>query len=167
MNQTKTKKIVLSSILAALVCVATYIIKIPFSSQGYFNIGDCVVLLCGWILTPAFAFLAAGIGSALADIFSGYIVYALPTFIIKGLMAVSAHYIYKLLSDRINTIIARALSGLSGELVMILGYFITEIFMYGLLPAALNIPGSAFQGIVGFILSMILINIFKKNKIIK
>lgn len=167
MKQTKTRKIVLSSIFAALVCVATYIIKIPFSSQGYFNLGDCVVLLCGWILTPSYAFLAAGIGSLLADILSGYIIYALPTLIIKGLMAVSAHYIYKLLSLRTNTIIARCLSGLSGELVMILGYFITEIFMYGLLPAALNIPGSAFQGIVGFILSIILINVFKKNKIIK
>ncbi len=167
MKQTKTRKIVLSAILAALVCVATYIIKIPFSSQGYFNIGDCVVLLCGWILTPSYAFLSAGIGSALADILSGYIIYALPTFIIKGLMAVSAYHIYKLLSCRINAICARAISGLVGELVMILGYFITEIFMYGLIPAALNIPGSAFQGIVGFILSIILINVFKKNKIIK
>ena len=167
MKQTKTRKIVLSAILAALVCVATYIIKIPFSSQGYFNIGDCVVLLCGWILTPSYAFLSAGIGSALADILSGYIIYALPTFIIKGLMAVCAYYMYKILSCRINIFFARAISGLLGELIMILGYFITEIFMYGLIPAALNIPGSAFQGIVGFILSIILINIFKKNKIIK
>ncbi len=167
MNQTKTKRIVLSSIFAALVCVATYIIKIPFSSQGYFNLGDCVVILCGWILMPSYAFLSAGIGSALADIFSGYIIYALPTLIIKGLMAVLAHYIYKLLSSRTNTIIARCISGLSGELVMVLGYFIFEIFLYGPISAALNIPGSAFQGIVGFILSMVLINIFKKNKIIK
>lgn len=167
MKKTTTKKIVISSIMAALVFVATNIIKISFSSQGYFNIGDCVVLLCGWILTPSYAFLAAGIGSLLADVFSGYFVYAIPTFIIKGLMAVSAHYIYKLLSVRLNKIIARVLSGLTGELVMVLGYFIFEVFLYGVVSASLNIPGSLFQGIVGLILSIILINIFKRNKFIQ
>ena len=131
MKKSTTKKIVISSIMAVLVFVATNIIKIPFSSQGYFNIGDCVVLLCGWILTPSYAFLAAGIGSLLADVFSGYIIYAIPSLIIKGFMAVSAHYIYKLLSMRINKIIARVLSGLAGELVMVLGYFIFEVFLYG------------------------------------
>lgn len=167
MKKSTTRNIVLSSILSALVFIATYIIKIPFSSQGYFNIGDCIVLLCGWILSPSYAFLSAGIGSLLADIVSGYAIYAIPTLIIKGLMAVSAHYIYKLLSVRINKIIARVLSGLVGELVMVLGYFIFEVFLYGVVLASLNIPGSLFQGIVGFILSIILINIFNKNKIIK
>ena len=164
MKRSTTKNIVFSSIMAALVCVATYIIKIPFSSQGYFNIGDCVVLLCGWLLSPSYAFLSAGIGSFLADIFSGYIVYAIPTLIIKGLMAVSAHYIYKVLYRRLNTIISRIISGIVAEIVMISGYFIFEIFMYGLFPALLNIGGSVFQGIFGLILGVILINIFNRNK---
>ena len=74
--------------LAALCCVATMIIKIPSPLKGYLNLGDCVVLLSGWLLGPAYGFAAAGIGSALADIFSGYVIYAPATFIIKGLMAI-------------------------------------------------------------------------------
>ena len=76
MENNKTKKIVMAAMFAALCCVATMIIKIPSPLKGYINLGDCVVLLSGWMLSPAYAFLAAGIGSALADLFSGYLVYA-------------------------------------------------------------------------------------------
>ena len=71
---TNTKKVVLAALMAALACVATMIIKIPSPLKGYLNLGDCVVLAAGWILSPAYAFLAAGIGSALADLFSGYVI---------------------------------------------------------------------------------------------
>ena len=72
----KIKKIVVSALLAALTCVATMIIKIPSPLKGYINLGDCIVLVSGWLLTPGWGFLAAGLGSALADLFSGYIIYA-------------------------------------------------------------------------------------------
>ncbi|MBP3559105.1 MAG: ECF transporter S component [Clostridia bacterium] len=90
-----TRKIAIASMLAALVCVATMIIKIPSPLKGYINLGDCVVLLSGWLLPPGYSFLAAGVGSALADVFSGYAVYAPVTFAIKGLMAVVAYFAEK------------------------------------------------------------------------
>ena len=61
-----TKRIVIAAMLAALTCVATMIIKIPSPLKGYLNLGDCVVLICGWFLSPLYGFLAAGIGSAFA-----------------------------------------------------------------------------------------------------
>ena len=67
-----TQRIVMAALLAALTCVATMIIKIPSPLKGYLNLGDCVVLLAGWMLSPTYGFLAAGLGSALADTFSGY-----------------------------------------------------------------------------------------------
>ena len=65
--KTKTQKIVMAAMLAALVCVATMIVKIPSPLKGYLNLGDCVVLLSGWILSPVYGFLAAGIGSDISD----------------------------------------------------------------------------------------------------
>ena len=56
----KTKKIVISALIAALACVATMVIQIPSPLKGYINLGDCVVLMAGWMLSPAYAFLAAG-----------------------------------------------------------------------------------------------------------
>ena len=93
--KSNTQKLVLSAMFAALICVVTMIIKVPSPLKGYLNLGDCVVLLAGWMLSPGYGFLAAGIGSALADLFSGYVVYAPATFIIKGCMAVTAGYMYK------------------------------------------------------------------------
>ena len=87
---TKTKKLVMTALMAALTCIATMIIVIPSPLKGYINLGDCLVLTSGWILSPAYGFFAAGLGSALADVLSGYVIYAPATFVIKGLMALIA-----------------------------------------------------------------------------
>ena len=161
-----TKRIVIASMLAALVCVATMIIKIPSPLKGYINLGDCVVLLSGWLLSPLYGFLAAGIGSALADVFSGYIAYAPATFVIKGLMAIIAYFGFRLLHKRLGSFSSRIISGTLSEIIMILGYFIFEGFLYGFVPSLVNIPANAVQGVAGLIIGIILIKLFEKNKII-
>ena len=85
-----TKKIVFAAMFAALACVATMLVKIPSPLKGYINLGDCMVLAAGFLLSPLYGFLAAGLGSALADLFAGYATYAVATFLIKGLMALIA-----------------------------------------------------------------------------
>ena len=66
MNDKKIRKLVLAALLAALVCVATMVVQIPSPMQGYVNLGDCFVLLSGWLLGPWYGFAAGGIGSMLA-----------------------------------------------------------------------------------------------------
>lgn len=162
---TKTKKIVMAALMAALACVATMIIKIPSPLKGYLNLGDCIVLMAGWLLSPTYGFLAAGLGSALADVFSGYVTYAPATFIIKGLMALIAFYGFKLLNKKIGNLPSRIISGIVAEIVMILGYFVFEGFLYGFIPSAVNIPANGVQGIAGLIIGVILIKVFEKSKI--
>ena len=160
-----TKKIAIAALLAALTCVTTMIIKIPSPLKGYLNLGDCVVLLSGWMLNPAYGFLAAGLGSALADLFSGYIVYAPATFVIKGLMALIAFYGFKSLHHKIGNLPSRIIVGLLAEVVMILGYYGFEGFLYGFGPSLVNIPANAIQGLAGLILGCALIKVFEKSKI--
>ena len=162
---TRTKKIVMAALMAALACVATMIIKIPSPLKGYLNLGDCIVLTAGWLLSPTYGFLAAGLGSALADVFSGYVTYAPATFIIKGLMALIAFYGFKLLNKKIGNLPSRIISGIVAEIVMILGYFVFEGFLYGFIPSAVNIPANGVQGIAGLIIGVILIKVFEKSKI--
>lgn len=163
--ETKTQKIVLSALLASLVCVATMLIKIPSPLKGYLNLGDCVVLLSGWVLSPVYGFLTAGIGSALADIFSGYIIYAPATFVIKGLMAVTAYFVFKLISKKAKNTISKIISGTLAEILMVVCYFLFEGFMYGFIPSAVNIPANAMQGVAGLILGILLVRIFEKSKL--
>ena len=162
--KTNTQKIVMASMFAALCCVATMIIKIPSPLKGYLNLGDCVVLLSGWFLPPAYGFAAAGIGSALADVFSGYIVYAPATFVIKGIMAIIAHYCFKGMHNKLGNTLSRIICGTFAEIVMILGYFVFEGFMYGFAPSVVNIPANGVQGIIGLIIGLILVKFFEETK---
>lgn len=165
--KTTTQKVVISAMFAALACVATMIIKIPSPLKGYINLGDPIVLLCGWMLPPGYAFLAAGIGSALADVFAGYMTYAPATFVIKGLMALIAYGGYVLLSKRTKSFAARLSSSAFAEAFMILGYFLFEGVLYGFAPSVVNVPANAVQGIAGIIFGIILIKVFEKQNIIQ
>ena len=161
----KTKRIVITALMAAMVCVATMIIKIPSPMKGYLNIGDCIVLLCGWLLAPGYGFVAAGLGSALADMFSGYLTYAPATFLIKGSMALIAFACFKLMNKRIGRLPSQIIGAVFAEIVMVLGYFVFEGFMYGFIPSAVNIPANAVQGAAGLILGIILVKVFERLKI--
>ena len=160
------RKLVMASFLASLVCVTTMIIKVPSPPNGYINLGDCIVLLSGWLLSPMYGFLAAGIGSAAADLFSGYVMYAPATFIIKGAMALIVYYMFKLLNKKAGSFISRILGGIPAEIFMILGYFLFEGILYGFGPSVVNIPANAVQGSVGLVLGLILIKMLENIKII-
>ncbi len=161
MNES-TKKIVMTALFSALTCVATLIIKIPSPLKGYLNLGDCIVLLAGWMLSPVYGFIAAGLGSALADLFSGYVIYAPATFLIKGLMAIIAFFLFRLLCRKIGNVSSRVVSGVCAEIIMILGYFVFEGFLYGFAPSLVNIPANGLQGIAGIIIGVLLIKTFER-----
>ena len=148
--------------MAALVCVATMIIKIPSPLKGYLNLGDCIVLLAGWTLSPTYGFLAAGLGSALADVFSGYALYAPATFLIKGAMALIAFACFHLLQKKMGKLPSRLLGGVLAEMGMVMGYFVFEGFLYGFAPSVVNIPANAAQGVAGIVIGIVLVKVFEK-----
>ena len=159
------KKIITSAMLAALTFIFTMVIKIPSPIGGYLNLGDGIVLLGGAILSPFYAFLAAAIGSALADAASGYFIYVPATFIIKGLMALIVSLILR--ASQKNSFILRGLCGLLAEVVMVGGYYIFEGFLYGFIPSLVNILPNAIQGLAGIVIGTTIIEIVKKRKFVK
>ena len=163
MNDKKIRKLVLAALLAALVCVATMVVQIPSPMQGYVNLGDCFVLLSGWLLGPWYGFAAGGIGSMLADLFLGYAHYAPGTLVIKGLVALLAALLYEKLS---RSQAARIASGVVGEIVMVLGYFGYASMLLGKgLAAAASIPGNIFQGAVGLVVGAVLATVLERAKV--
>lgn len=156
MKKEKLLKVVLTALFAALSIVATTVIQIPIpATGGYINLGDCVVLLGSFLLGPVYGAIAGGVGSALADILSGYAHYALGTFVIKAAMAAVAALIFKALKSKIK--ISSPFAAVIGEIIMIAGYFVYEsIFLgYGL-SAAAAIPGNAIQAVAGAVSSVLL-----------
>jgi len=155
----KTKKVVMAAMLAALICVTTMFIKVPMPFKGYINLGDCFVLLAGWMLSPVYGFFAAAIGSAMADVFAGFAVYAPATFVIKGLMALIAHM------GTGHKVKGEMLSGIAAELVMVGGYLVFESILYGFAPSLVNVPLNGIQGVAGLVTGLVLLRIIKKSKI--
>lgn len=149
-GKTNVKRLTLTGLFAALATVATLIIQIPTPSKGYINLGDCIVNVAAWLLGPVYGAAAAGIGSGLADLISGYAIYAPATFIIKALMAVASYYVFTLLFRKIHSFPARMAAAITAEIIMCAGYVIFETIIYGsFAAAAVGIPANAVQGIAG------------------
>ncbi len=84
------KNIVLSGLLAAMVCVATstLIITIPGGSGGYVHLGDAVIYLAAALLPTPYAVAAAAIGAGVADLMVAPL-WAPFTIAIKAVMALA------------------------------------------------------------------------------
>jgi uncharacterized membrane protein len=104
----KTNKIILTGIMIAIVAVATMIIAIPVPfTNGYIHLGDSMIFLSVFILGWRYGAIAAGVGSALADLFLGYVHWAPWTLVIKGIMALfMGLVIEKAIKSRRNTAVS-------------------------------------------------------------
>ncbi len=153
--KSRTQKIIFSALLASFICVATMLIKIPMGGGGYVNLGDGVIILASVLLGGIYGGLASGVGSALADLFSGYAVYIPVTFIIKGLMATVAAIIYRKAKNR--GIFSVIFASLAAEILMVAGYFLFEALILGYgLAAAATVLGNCMQGVAGIVTSTLL-----------
>lgn len=116
MKKLSVQKLTLCGVMAALVFVMTYFPKIPVPvTGGYVHLGDGAIFLSVLLLGPL-GIPAAAVGSMLSDLIGGYMVYVLPTFLIKGLVALVA---WKLC--RKDQPLLALLSFLLAEAVMVLG----------------------------------------------
>ena len=89
------REIALIAVFTALVFLSTSLFQVSLiSSSGYFNLGEAFVYLGALIGGPIVGAVAGGFGSALADIFSGFGLYAPGTFIIKGLEGFFVGYLF-------------------------------------------------------------------------
>ena len=161
MDSKQVRKLVLTALCTALTTVATIVIQIPSPMSGYVNPGDCMVLLSAWLLGPFAGATAAGVGSALADILTGYTYYAPGTLVIKAAMALTAGLIarawHRSPSRRAHPVLSRVLGAFVAELIMVLGYFAYAALLLGSgLGAAASIPGNLVQGAFGLISSLLL-----------
>jgi uncharacterized membrane protein len=126
----------LLAVMTALTTIATIIIAIPFpTTSGYLNFGDTMVMLSGLILGPLGGFMAGGFGSALGDITLGYFHFAPITLIVKGCEGMCVGIICHRV--RFQSRLSRwdILGFLVASIVMLTGYFLGELPLYGLVPA--------------------------------
>lgn len=155
-RSSNTVQLALAAMCTALTVVATMIVRVPaVGTGGYINLGDAAVLLTAWFLGGWYGAAAAGLGSALADVFAGYALYAPGTFVIKFLMALVA---WQMVRERSRqNWYWYLLAAVLAEIIMVGGYFLYEStllrFSWG---AAASVPGNGVQGVTGLALALLL-----------
>ena len=169
MKHTSTFKIVLTALFAALICVATMLVQIPIpATGGYANLGDGVILICAYLISPLYAVIAAGLGSMLADLLAGYASFAPGTLVIKAGVALIATLTFNRFGRGRKTgaqIAAMVVGAVLAEAFMVLGYFFYEAVLLSIgMGAAGGILGNIGQGVVGAVIGCVLAPILSRSR---
>ncbi len=147
------KKMTITALFTALVCVATLIIQIPVpATNGYIHPGDALIFVAAVFLGARYGLVAGGLGSALADLISGYAFWAPWTFIIKAVMGLAVGSIARYERGKLFTL-RNVLAMLCGVCIMVVGYLLVSSTMQGGWAAAItSVPANIVQGVGGMIL---------------
>lgn len=153
MKDNTIQKLAKAGLLAAMIFLLTAGMSIPIpGGAGYINLGDAGVLTAAALLGGWWGAACAGIGSALADLFLGFGVYAPATLVIKGGMALLAAFLLKKMPKKLS-VVALLLSAL----LVPAGYFVYESLLYGVPSAWVNVGFNTMQCIVGALVAQVLI----------
>ena len=153
MKKLDLKHFVRIAMLTALAAVLTMFPQIPTGTGGYVHFGDSIIYLAAVFLGPIPGAIVGAVGHSLADILSGYAIFALPTFCIKGLIGFVVGKIAYNQLDVKHFIIA----GAAALVIVTLGYFVAEIPMVGLSSAAVVFFSSPIQWLMSVVASAVLI----------
>lgn len=129
-----TLLIVQIGVMSAIIFVITYLRFPLFGSKVHF--ANTLCLVAGMLLGPLPGGLAAGFGSAIYDLISGYdIINVLITFVSKFLMAFICSEIaysgHSMAENKIKNIVASVVGALSYVALYMLKTFIYQAFVYG------------------------------------
>jgi uncharacterized membrane protein len=117
--QRKVSMIIQVAIFTVLVYAVTVAVQVyQPATGGYFNVGESMIYLAAIVSTPLVAGIAGGVGAALADLSTGYAIFAPGTLVIK--------FIEGYVAGRL----ARALRGRHGNLYAVVTALVyTAVFL--------------------------------------
>lgn len=164
MKDNKIKELVESGLAIALICVGIMVLQIP-TAGGFVHLGDSIIFVTVVILGKRRGALAGGLGGFIADLLSGYAHWAIPTFIIKYIMA----YIMGTIIEKQNSknkyywIFGAAV----GSVWQVFGYALASTLMFNFNTALADIPGNVMQSLMGAIIALIIIFAASKTSLSK
>ncbi len=150
-------KITNTAIFTTIILLSTMLVKFSTGlGEGYIHFGDCFIYLSACVLPFPYCLVASAVGGALADILGGYAVWAIPTAIIKILIALPFMVACrKNKTPKILNVKMALMTIISGA-ISIIGYFVAECFLYSIESATLGVIGNTIQAVASGILFIII-----------
>ncbi|MFA6688200.1 MAG: ECF transporter S component [Sphaerochaetaceae bacterium] len=152
-------RLALVAILTAVTVVFTMIVRIP-TTKGYINLGDVAICFTAFTFGPWSAFIAGGLGTALADLISGYAQWAPISFIVHGVEALVIALLVRSRAGRdsaeaVVPLWRKILAGIAGMAIVAGGYFVGGgALISGFSVAAVEIPANLAQSGIGVVLGL-------------
>ena len=159
--QNKVLRLVLLAMFTAAIAVATAYVSFPTGLGGYIHLGDGIIFMGAMLLGPA-GTIAAGVGSALADILCGYTVFAPATFVVKATWRDRGIF-YRRKGGYSPMLLICTVS--CSEMVMIVGYFGYECIIWDFQAALAEVPANGIQACAGIIIGAVSVPLVKKIKL--
>jgi uncharacterized membrane protein len=145
-NLNNPRTLATTALMTALVLGLTFIHLFPTPIGGYIHPGDIAINFAALAFGPWVGLIAGGLGTALADLLSGYTTFAPLTLISHGLQGFLVGWIYWKRPSTSTMILAV----IAGSLALVLGYFIGEsLFFGGPGYAITEVPWNLIQEAVG------------------
>lgn len=168
-SNSKTKDLVQTALLTALIFVSTYWIQfqLPFGGNGgLVHLGTAMLFISAIVFGKNKGAISAAIGMGLFDLVSGWGLWAPFTFVIKGSMAYLVGLIVYSKGREGNNVIVNIIATFIAGVWMIAGYFLTNTFLSGNWATAVaSIPGDITQIALGMIVGIPIAKVLKKFKI--
>ena len=161
----KTKDMVETALLTALVFVATSFINIPLpgASGGLMHLGTVMLVIVSLVFGKEKCAIAGAVGMAIFDLSSPYALWAPFTFVIRGVMGYVLGAISYSNNKNGENIILNIFALIVSGILMIGGYYISEVILYGnwFAPMA-SIPGDITQIVMALIIGIPMAKILKR-----
>lgn len=161
-----TKDLVETALLTALVFVATAFINIRLpilSSGGLVHLGNVILFAAAILFGKKKGAIAGAVGMAIFDLSSGWALWAPFTLVVRGIMGYIVGTIAYSNNKNGDSFLFNVLAVIASGIWMIIGYYITEVILYGnLLAPVASIPGNITQLVVGLVLGLPLAKILKR-----
>lgn len=157
----RIRSVVMHGILMAIVALLTLFASVPLpmgNGGAYLNAGDAAVYASAYVLGPWGGALVSALGSALADVLHGAVIYAPVTLVIKGLMALICGLLLKRM---------KRLPPVFAGLIMPVGYFAFEIILYGAETAFFGLWTNGIQYAFGTLAGILLIHALDNSGVVK
>lgn len=142
--------IAITAVMTAVIFVLTRLVQIPTPARGFVHLGDAGIFFAAFAFGPVVGAVAGALGTALADISSGYAQWALFSFLIHGLQGYLVGAMVRGRQGQTQLDVYHLLMAVGlGSIVVVAGYFVAGMVLMGIGPAVSEIPANVLQAVSG------------------